>query len=95
MTTINLKNYMNTQGISNANSLYLLLEKSFLDNEKLLLLIDNDTPVTSSFLNPSIGLFLDNYGLDGFKNTVRFRSTKTQFERFSNYVKKYNEIFLV
>ena len=74
--------------------LFNILKNAYLSNTKIVLHIDSHLSMSSSFLNTSIGEFLDEYGLDNFKETVKFKGTKLQFERLKNYINKYNSLYL-
>jgi hypothetical protein len=95
METIILKNIVrdsssNEEGVK----LFNILQAAYSKKEHLLLQVDSDLTMSSSFLNTSIGLFLDKYGLNTFRNTVKFKGSKTQFSRLSNYITEYNNIYL-
>ena len=92
MKIINIKDYLTIYGQKNV--LYDKIKDSYLRGDQILLFIDNDTPVSSSFLNSSIGVFLDNYGLQNFKDTVKFKGAPAQFKRISTYIKDYTKIYL-
>ncbi|MFN2260614.1 MAG: STAS-like domain-containing protein [Psychroflexus sp.] len=81
----------NEQGIVLFNS----LKDAYLDNSTLILHVDSDLSMSSSFLNASIGLFLDKYGLNSFKQTVKFKGSKNQFSRLSDYIIKYRSLYSV
>ncbi|WP_396151273.1 STAS-like domain-containing protein [Flavobacterium sp.] len=80
---------MNIEGVK----LYCVLEKNLKQYNNIILNIDNDMVLSSSFLNSSLGNILDNYGLDRLKNSLKFKCNKNQFERISTYLHKYNEIY--
>lgn len=75
--------------------LFNALKDAYLNKEKLVLLVGADLTMSSSFLNTSIGEFLDMYGFSNFKETVKFKGSKNQFLRLSDYIKKYEELYLV
>ncbi len=91
MKSLVLKNLItdsssSTQGIL----LFQYLQKALLNKEIVLLHVDSDMSMSPSFLNSSIGQFLDEYGLNNFKNTVKFKGSKNQFARLSQYITKYS-----
>ncbi len=95
MKTIQLRNYINDSNIDqSANDLYMDLISNLNQQTKVLLVIDNDTSLTSSFLNSSIGQFLDNYGLITFKNLISFKGSRQQYNRIVDYINSYNKIYL-
>ncbi|MFD0989109.1 STAS-like domain-containing protein [Mariniflexile jejuense] len=49
--------------------------------------------MSSSFLNTSISQFLDKYGLNSFKQTVKFKGSKNQFSRLSYYINKHSSLY--
>jgi len=75
--------------------LFTSLESALQKEEIVLLYVDSESTLSSSFLNSSIGLFLDKYGLDMFKKTVKFKGSKSQFLRLANYIKKYCSVYEV
>lgn len=81
----------NEQGMILFNS----LENAYLSQDSLILDVDSELTLSSSFLNSSIGQFLDKYGLNNFKQTVRFKGSKNQFSRLSEYIKKYSNTYPV
>jgi hypothetical protein len=95
MKTIVLKNIVSNSS-SNEEGIILfdLLKDAYLKNEQILLDVDSNLAMSSSFLNTSIGSFLDNYGLPKFKETFKFKGSKNQFQRLSNYISTYNELYL-
>ncbi len=96
MKTLTLKNIVKDTG-SNEQGMILFgyLENAFLNKETLILHVDTDLSMSSSFLNSSIGQFLDKYGLDSFKQTVKYKGSKNQFSRLSGYIKKYSSLYPV
>lgn len=95
METLILKDLVNNSG-SNAEGsvLYDSLKDAFYKDQNLVLLIDPDMALSSSFLNSSIGQFLDQFGLENFKRIVKLRSTENQFRRIADYVKDYQKLYL-
>lgn len=96
MKTLILKNIVqdsssNEQGVV----LFQYLKNAFLNEEVLILEIDSELTLSSSFLNTSIGEFLDSYGLDSFRRTVKFKGAKNQFTKLSKYIKSYTELYLI
>ena len=74
--------------------LFNLLSDAYVNKTKIILHIDSDSSISSSFLNTSIGEFLDLYGFTNFKETVKFKGNKSQFERLNNYINKYKSLYL-
>lgn len=96
MITLILKDLVKDSG-SNDQGMLLFdhLKSAFLKKDTLILDVDSELSMSSSFLNSSIGLFLDEYGLENFKATVKFKGSKNQFKRISSYIKKYSSIYSV
>ena len=95
MKTLILKDIVNNSGSNiEGATLFNYLQQAFLNREALLLQIDSDLSLSSSFLNSSIGEFLDNYGLSSFKQTVKFKGSKKQYLRLADYIQKYQELYL-
>lgn len=96
MKTLILKNIVkNSSSNEQGMILFYALQKAYLSKDSLILYVDSDLSMSSSFLNSSIGQFLDKYGLNSFKQTVRFKGSKNQFSRLSDYVKKYSSLYSV
>ena len=55
----------------------------------LILAVDSEAAMSSSFLNSSIGLFLETFGLETFRRLIKFKGSKNQFERLATYIQKY------
>lgn len=72
--------------------LFSELEKGIEFKEDLIVIVENDALLSSSFLNSSIGEFLDKYGVDTFKNKVKIKGTRTQFNRIVDYLNKYSQL---
>ncbi len=96
MKTLVLKNIVKNSS-SNEQGMILFdsLQDAYLSKHPLILYVDSDLSMSSSFLNTSIGQFLDKYGLDSFKQTVKFKGSKNQFLRLLDYVNKYSSLYQV
>jgi hypothetical protein len=96
MKTLILKNIVKNSS-SNEQGMVLFdsLQNAYLSKDSLILYVDSDLSMSSSFLNSSIGLFLDKYGLNSFKETVKFKGSKNQFSRLSDYLTKYSSLYAV
>lgn len=80
---------------TNAHGLSLFLElKSYYEKgEKLVVSLENCPVLSSSFLNSSIGSFIDEYGMDELKKTISFVNyTSSQIEYIKTYVSQYLEL---
>ncbi|MGG8495928.1 hypothetical protein ACQY1Q_05905 [Tenacibaculum sp. TC6] len=75
--------------------LFDALQQAQNNDEPVILHIDSDLPMSSSFLNTSIGKFLDTYGIIRFKEIVKFKGSKSQFLKLTDYIQKYKELYLV
>lgn len=96
MKTLILKNIVKNSS-SNEQGMILFdsLQNAYLSKDSLILYVDSDLSMSSSFLNSSIGQFLDKYGLNSFKQTVKFKGSKNQFSRLSDYINKYSSLYPV
>lgn len=74
---------------------YSFLNDAYINNETVLIEVDSQLSMSSSFLNASIGQFLDNYGIDVFKQMAKFKGSKNQFMRLSDYLDKYSNLYHV
>lgn len=89
-----LSHIVNNSG-SNLEGLKLFeaLENAIRYDDDVILVVDNDASLSSSFLNSSIGLFLEKYGMDFFKGKIRFKGSKNQFKRISKYLEKFSSVY--
>lgn len=95
MKKLNLKNiHSNTSSNIEGGKLFKELVSAKENGDQLILQVDSELALSSSFLNTSIGLFLEQYGVDHFKKTVKFQGSRNQFERLSSYIKQYSNLFL-
>lgn len=78
---------------SDGNSLFNALNQALQSNEKVILKVDNEIAMSSSFLNSSIGEIINKYGLTCLKENLKFNTSKTQFNRISNYINKYTQVY--
>lgn len=95
MDTLVLKELVKNTG-SNAEGevLYSHLEKYLLEKSCVILHVSENESLSSSFLNSSIGYFIEKHGMEKFRKTVKFKGTKTQFERLKNYIERYTKQFV-
>jgi len=61
-------------------------------NTVITLCIEPTESLSSSFLNSSIGLFLETYGIVSFKETVKFKGNKAQFKKLSHYISMFSQL---
>lgn len=83
----------NTETNSEGVKLFCVIAKAIKNEESILLEIDSDMTLSSSFLNSSLGEVIDNYSLDILKTYLKVQTTKTQFERINTYLNKYNNTY--
>jgi len=96
MKTLVLKNIVkNTSSNEQGMILFDFFQNAYLNKDSLILQVDSDLSMSSSFLNTSIGQFLDKYGLESFKRTVKFKGSKNQFSRLSYYITKFSSLYQV
>jgi len=95
MKTLNLKELVtNSSSVKEGSILFNHLKEAYLREEVILLEVDTELSLSSSFLNASIGAFFDDYGFENFKKTVKFKGSKTQFNRLSRYIDNYKQLYL-
>jgi len=76
--------YTNASGLS----LFIVLKKHIDGNDKVELSLKDSTPMSSSFMNSSIGELIYNYGFDKFKSIVKFTDlTHSHADIIRNYLK--------
>jgi len=83
----------NTSSNSEGDKLYFALIQAKRQGHSAVLVADNDHSFASSFLNSSVGRFIDEFGLKDFKCHFKFKGTKSQFDRINNYLTTCEEIF--
>ncbi|MFV0564925.1 MAG: STAS-like domain-containing protein [Flavobacteriaceae bacterium] len=94
MKTLILKNIVKNSGSNEQGAvLFHHLQDAYLNKDTLILHVDSSLSMSSSFLNSSMGLFLDKYGLNNFKQTVKFKGSRNQFFRLSDYINKYGTLY--
>lgn len=84
----------NSSSVEEGMILFNRLKDAFVDNQTIILQVDSDLSLSSSFLNSSVGEFLDAYGFSNFRKTIKFKGSKTQFQRFSKYIQEYRDLYL-
>lgn len=78
----------NTEGLK----LFYALEKN-INEKEIILVVNNEMALSSSFLNSSIGYFIESYGVEKFKHLIKVRGSKTQFGRILNYIEKFSSLY--
>lgn len=79
----------NTSSNDEGLVLFEHLKAAFLSKEVITLCVENNDSLSSSFLNTSIGLYIETYGLENFKEFVKIKGNKLQFNRLVKYVSSY------
>jgi hypothetical protein len=96
MKSLSINNLVkNTSTNEEGIILFNVLNNAFLNNELLIISLDSISSLSSSFLNTSIGEFMDIYGYENLKKTLKIKGTKSQFEKINIYISKYKELQLV
>ena len=95
MKNIQLKNISRSFN-SNKDGMLLfnIFDKTIKDKNSILLEIDNEIAMSSSFLNSSFGEILSLYGIDVLRSNIKIKTTKNQFDRIVNYISKYERVHL-
>lgn len=74
--------------------LYEAMIHEYNKGDKIVLVVDNESSMSTSFLNSSIGMFLENFGFEAFKSSFQFKGTQNQFNRLLRYVEKFKQAHL-
>ena len=74
----------NTEGLK----LFYALENNL--KNKVVIKTDKSMGFSSSFLNSSIGEYIEKYGIESFKENVSFQCTKNQFLIIKTYINTLN-----
>ena len=61
-------------------------------NDQVVINVPGHLTLSSSFLNSSVGKFIDIFGLDKFKENVKISTNKNVFIQFKNYIESYNDL---
>lgn len=89
-----LKNFVdNTDTNVEGVKLFCLLDKLISDDVAFVLEVESNMTLSSSFLNSSLGNIIDKYGYNSLKDKLKIKTNKSQFDRISKYIKKYNELY--
>lgn len=95
MKTLILRDIVdNSSSVEQGIILFNHLKSAYINDCTIILQVDSDLSLSSSFLNSSVGVFLDAYGFSNFRNTLKFKGSKTQFQRFNKYIQEYNDLYL-
>lgn len=89
LKSIVLNTDTNVEGIK----LYCIIVSSLKQGNPFVLEIEDDMPLTSSFLNSSLGNIIDEYGYSVLKSHLKLKCNKNQLDRVRKYLFKYNEIY--
>ncbi len=92
MNTIVLKNLVSNTS-SNSQGFVLFNELKKYKQDVVILEISNDLTLSSSFLNSSIGEYLDTFGLTEFKQNIKFKGSRNQYLRISKYLEDYSRLY--
>ncbi|MBN8697692.1 MAG: STAS-like domain-containing protein [Bacteroidetes bacterium] len=73
--------------------LFILLDKAISSNKSVILSLKNCPPLSSSFLNSSIGELFDKYGASALKGKLSIKDyTPTVANSIKNYINSVREI---
>ncbi len=93
MKTINIFNItQKTSSNNDGDILYSYLSDNAV-SDQVLIELNGSLNLSSSFLNSSIGKFIDIFGLDTFKRNVKLKTNKNTYSLISKYVQDYSIIY--
>lgn len=96
MKNLVLSNFVNnTSSNEEGDKLFIALNELLHDNEGIIIVVDHNSALASSFLNSSIGQFLDRYGFELFQQRIKFQGNKNQFSKLKNYISEYRKLHYV
>ena len=78
--------------VEQGDFLYENLVMAFQKRKKVLLQFDKHSIITPTYLNCSIGKFIDVYGVKELKETLHIKGSERNINVFKQYVKDYLEI---
>lgn len=61
-------------------------------NDTVIIEIDGHLTLSSSFLNSSVGKYIDIFGINKFKENVKISCNKNIFNQFKRYIQMYNDL---
>ncbi len=93
MCTINIKDLVQNQSLPSAGeALFSIMIDKMNDQDSIILNMEGVHSLPSLFLNPSLGRFIEENGVDLLKHKIKFSHiTKTQAERLNEYIQKFNK----
>ncbi|WKW46720.1 DUF4325 domain-containing protein [Myroides sp. JBRI-B21084] len=80
----------NTGANSEGFKLFSLLIKH--ENERVILSLDKNMGFSTSFLNSSIGQYIDRFGYENYKRKIAYKCTKKQYDIISSYINKFTQL---
>jgi hypothetical protein len=92
MTKINLLDITPRTSINIEGDIFYNFLKDNAINDTVVIYIPGNLAISSSFLNSSIGKFIDIFGMDKFRSNVKISSNKNIFVQIKKYVDFYNDI---
>lgn len=66
---------------------------SYALTSEVVIQIDSNSILSTSFLNSSFGKFINDYGIDLFKRNVKINTNANQFNRLKNYIVNYTLLY--
>ena len=78
--------------VQQGDFLYENLVMAFQKRKKVLLQFDKHSIITPTYLNSSIGKFIDVYGAEELKKTIQIKGSTRNINFFKQYIKDYLEI---
>ena len=69
--------------------LYIYMDKVIKSKDLVVIKIENDAPMSSSFLNSSFGEILNIHGIKALKSFFKIETSSKQFNRLNIYIQKY------
>lgn len=81
-----------TSSNSDGNVLYAFLIKNAV-NSQVVLNIHGNFILSTSFLNSSFGRYINDYGIELFKNNIKIQTNINTFSRLKDYINVYSQLY--
>lgn len=95
MITIDLENIVvNASSNEEGEKLFDVILNHYNKGDEITIKLNQDSSLSSSFLNSSVGAFLESFGVQNFRNRIKIIGTKSQFERIREYIDRYSNLYL-
>jgi hypothetical protein len=82
----------NTSSNYDGDVLYIFLSKNAINNQ-VVINIQGNFILSTSFLNSSFGRFINDYGLELFKKNIKIKTNINTFNTLKDYINIYSKLY--